>query len=90
MRVREGGPQDIDAVVAMGDEAVGWMNARGNTSQWGTEPWTGNEKREQAVYYALLSEGARVAETDEGEVVGVLLASEQGPGMLLAMRLSDQ
>jgi ribosomal protein S18 acetylase RimI-like enzyme len=77
MRVRSGGPEDFEAVLAIGDEAVAWMNARGNTMQWGAQPWTGNEKREQAIYYALLGEGARVVETDAGEVVGVLLATEQ-------------
>jgi GNAT superfamily N-acetyltransferase len=83
MRVREGMPQDIDAVLAMGDEAVGWMIARGTAMQWGTEPWTGNEKREQAIYLGLLGQGARIAETDEGELVGVLLTSRQGPSTAL-------
>ena len=49
MRIRPGGPGDIAAVLALGDEAVKWMNARGNTQQWGTEPWTGNQKREAAI-----------------------------------------
>jgi len=43
MRIRPGGPGDIAAVLALGDEAVKWMNARGNTQQWGTAPWTGNQ-----------------------------------------------
>jgi GNAT superfamily N-acetyltransferase len=80
MRVRAGGSEDFDAAIALGDEAVVWMNARGNTTQWGTEPWTGHEKREQAVYYGLLGDCAWVAETETGEIVGILLAADQAPG----------
>jgi hypothetical protein len=46
MRIRPGGPDDIAAVLALGDEAVKWMNARGNTRQWGTTPRTGDQERE--------------------------------------------
>lgn len=80
MHVRNGVSDDFDAVLALGDEAVAWMNARGNTAQWGTEPWTGNENREQLLYYGLLGDGVRVMETDEGEIVGVLMATEQRQG----------
>lgn len=80
MRIRDGEPEDFDAVIALGDEAVVWMNARGNTTQWGTEPWTGNEKREQAVYYGLLGECAWIAETETEEIVGILLATDLAPG----------
>jgi hypothetical protein len=38
MRIRQGGRDDVPLVMAFGDEAVAWMNARGNTQQWGTEP----------------------------------------------------
>jgi len=30
MKIRPGGPGDIAAVLALGDEAVEWMNARGS------------------------------------------------------------
>lgn len=77
MRIRPGTPEDFDAVLALGDEAVAWMNARGNTEQWGTKPWTGDEKHEQMVYYALLGDGVHVMESEEGDVVGVLMATDQ-------------
>lgn len=77
MRIRPGTPEDFDAVLALGDEAVAWMNARGNTEQWGTKPWTGDEKHEQMVYYALLGDGVHVMESKEGDVVGVLMATDQ-------------
>jgi hypothetical protein len=49
MRIRPGGPGDIATVLALGDETVKWMNARGNIQQWGTAPWTGNQMREAAI-----------------------------------------
>jgi GNAT superfamily N-acetyltransferase len=75
MHIREGGPQDIGAVLALGDEAVRWMNARGNTTQWGTTPWTGNAKREALVRTRARGGGMRIMQTDEGEAVGVLVAT---------------
>lgn len=77
MHVRRGVPEDFDAVMALGDEAVVWMNARGNTTQWGTQPWTGNDRRGQVIHDRLLGDGTRIMETDEGEVVGVLMATDQ-------------
>ncbi|HEY3873443.1 MAG TPA: GNAT family N-acetyltransferase [Actinocrinis sp.] len=83
MRIRHGGPTDFDAVLTLGDEAVAWMNARGNTTQWGTGPWTGNDRRMQVVRGYMNNGGVRIAETDEGRddgasaVVGVLVASQQ-------------
>ena len=53
MRIRPGGPGDIAAVLALGDEAVTWMNARGNTQQWGTAPWTGNQLLEEPLGCAM-------------------------------------
>lgn len=38
--IRRGGPADAPAVLDMLDAAVAWMNARGNTEQWGTKPWS--------------------------------------------------
>ena len=62
MRIREGGPDDVASVLALGDEAVVWMNSRGNTGQWGTTPWTGHEKREEVVRNRALGGGMRIAD----------------------------
>jgi GNAT superfamily N-acetyltransferase len=77
MHIRQGDPSDLDAVMALGDEAVVWMNARGNTTQWGTTPWTGNDRRAQVVREYVRSGGLRVMQTDEGEAVGVLVATQK-------------
>jgi hypothetical protein len=76
MRIRPGGPDDIAAVLALGDEAVKWMNARGNTQQWGTAPWTGNDKREAAIGDQARGSGTRIAEDQDGVVLGALVITE--------------
>ncbi|MEV6308070.1 GNAT family N-acetyltransferase [Streptomyces sp. NPDC051840] len=40
IRIRPGGPADAPAILEMLDAAVAWMNARGNTEQWGTVPYS--------------------------------------------------
>jgi len=77
MRIREGGLGDVPAVLALGDEAVAWMNARGNTTQWGTEPWTGHEKLESLTRNWALGGGMRVLETDDGGIVAALVITEE-------------
>jgi GNAT superfamily N-acetyltransferase len=76
MKIRPGGPDDVAVVLALGDEAVQWMNARGNTQQWGTSPWTGNEKREEFVRGQALGGGMRIAEDQDGTVLGSMVITE--------------
>jgi GNAT superfamily N-acetyltransferase len=38
--IRPGSLDDVPAVLAMLDSAIAWMNARGNTEQWGTTPYS--------------------------------------------------
>ena len=76
MGIRPGGPDDIAAVLALGDEAVKWMNARGNIQQWGTAPWTGNQKREAAIGDQARGSGMRIAEDQDGMVLGALVITE--------------
>ncbi|MEU9161174.1 GNAT family N-acetyltransferase [Streptomyces sp. NPDC048424] len=40
IRIRPGGPDDAAGILGMLDSAVAWMNARGNTEQWGTIPYS--------------------------------------------------
>jgi GNAT superfamily N-acetyltransferase len=73
MRIRPGGPGDIAAVLALGDEAVKWMNARGNTRQWGTAPWTGSQQREAVIRDLAHGGGMRIAEDQDGMVLGAMV-----------------
>ena len=42
MVLRRGGPDDAAGVIALFDEAVEWLVARGKTGQWGSEPLSRN------------------------------------------------
>lgn len=77
MRIRVGGPDDVDVILAFGTEAVAWMNARGNTQQWGTEPWTGKPKR-RALFEGRAAAGAvRVLEDEDGTPLGVMVITQE-------------
>ncbi len=76
MKIRPGGPDDVAVVLALGDEAVQWMNARGNTQQWGTAPWTGNQKRAAAIGDQARGGGMRIAEDQDGTVLGAMVITE--------------
>lgn len=77
MRIRSGDRDDVPSVLAFGDEAVAWMNARGNTQQWGTGPWTGNPERE-ATLLAHADNGAlRLLEDEDGVALGAMAITEK-------------
>ena len=40
MNIRPGRPEDARTVLALFDEAVAWLVARGQPGQWGTEPFS--------------------------------------------------
>lgn len=77
IRIRAGVPDDEAAVLRMGDEAVVWLAAQGRTGQWGVQPWTGDEKREKMIRERLAGGGGRIAETEDGEAVGVIVITEE-------------
>lgn len=77
MRIRPGGTDDVSTVLALGDEAVQWMNARGNTGQWGTAPWTGNDKREATIRTHATGGGMRIMQDEDGTVLGALVITEE-------------
>jgi GNAT superfamily N-acetyltransferase len=73
MKVRRGGPDDAAAVVALFDEAVEWLVARGQTGQWGSEPMSGNERMVARVHEWAAGDGLLWMAEDEGRVVGALV-----------------
>jgi GNAT superfamily N-acetyltransferase len=74
MRLRRGGPEDAPTLLALFDEAVAWLTARGSASQWGTEPWSGIPER-VALVERIAGEELWLAEID-GAVAGALAVSE--------------
>lgn len=76
MRIRRGGPEDAGAVIALFDEAVAWMVARGQTGQWGSEPMSRNERMVARVHEWAAGDGLWIAE-DGSAAVGALVVGER-------------
>ncbi len=73
--VRLATPDDTATMLELLDEAVVWLNARGNTEQWGTTPFSGDLKRVAAVALWAGSGGAVIASLD-GVATGALAVGE--------------
>jgi GNAT superfamily N-acetyltransferase len=76
--IREGGPDDVPAVLALFDEAVEWMVARGQTGQWGDEPFSSKPSNVERAEAWAAGGGLRMAELD-GEPVGLLVLGDAFP-----------
>ncbi|RAJ62368.1 acetyltransferase (GNAT) family protein [Streptomyces sp. Amel2xB2] len=84
IRIRSGGPADAPAVLAMLDGAVAWMNARGNTEQWGTEPWSRRPGGAERVAAYTAEMDVYVAESDGVPVGAMVLHSGPSPAIAVA------
>jgi hypothetical protein len=75
VRFRAGSSADIEAVLALFDANVAWLVARGNSAQWGSEPWSGSPK---LVAFApeLLSSGVVTIAEINGEAVGTSVVAD--------------
>jgi GNAT superfamily N-acetyltransferase len=82
MRIREGGVADAPIVLGLLDEAVEWMVARGQTEQWGSEPWSARPKLVARVE-GMAADGLWVGEVD-GEPVGALVLGGPAPAWIPA------
>jgi GNAT superfamily N-acetyltransferase len=85
-QIREGGPPDTGAVLSLFDEAVAWLVARGQTGQWGAEPFSANEARVVQAAEWSASGGLRIAEGPGGEPVGALVLGARPPWVSPAER----
>jgi GNAT superfamily N-acetyltransferase len=72
LRIRDGGDDDTAWLLGLFDETIEWMVARGQSGQWGSEPFTGDPRRLAQIGGLIDSGGLRVAELD-GEPVGALV-----------------
>jgi GNAT superfamily N-acetyltransferase len=70
-RIRPGEQDDELALLNMLDEAVAWMVARGQSGQWGDQPWSQAEKGRRAVHGMVNGGGLHVLERCRS-VVGAL------------------
>lgn len=88
MKIRPGDDRDLPVLLDMFDEAVAWMVARGNTEQWGTEPWSAQPRRVDRVR-GIVARADLVSRRHAGKRIGARLldhargeARARGVGML--------
>lgn len=62
--------------MALFDEAVAWMVDRGNTEQWGSEPWSTQPKRVNHIANKVERGDLWIAELDGSPVGALITASE--------------
>ncbi|XUL90134.1 GNAT family N-acetyltransferase [Streptomyces galilaeus] len=76
--IRDGGPDDIPAILGIFDSAVAWLTAQGRTGQWGSTPWSENPKAVAMVERYVATGSPYVAEVD-GVPAGTLTLTDS-PG----------
>ncbi|MBK3581803.1 GNAT family N-acetyltransferase [Streptomyces sp. MBT65] len=76
--IRDGGPEDIPAILGMLDSAVAWLVAQGRTGQWGSTPWSENPKAVAMVERYVAEGSPYIAEVD-GVPAGTLTLTDS-PG----------
>ncbi|WP_414170087.1 GNAT family N-acetyltransferase [Streptoverticillium reticulum] len=84
IHIRPGGPADAPAVLDMLDSAVAWMNARGNTEQWGTTPYSQKPGGVARVERYMTENVPYIAESDGTPVGALVLDSGPSPQMPIA------
>jgi GNAT superfamily N-acetyltransferase len=77
LTIRPGRSDDFAPLLAMFDEAVAWMVARGQPGQWGDQPWS-TQPRRVARVRGFTQEGLWIAECD-GEPAGALKIGPTAP-----------
>ncbi|MFI5807172.1 GNAT family N-acetyltransferase [Streptomyces sp. NPDC051561] len=81
VRIRPGRPGDVPAVLDMLDGAVEWMNARGNTEQWGTTPYSRKAGGAERVRHYMEECEPHIAEVDGLPVGAMVLSGGPSPTM---------
>ncbi|MEV7390638.1 MULTISPECIES: GNAT family N-acetyltransferase [unclassified Streptomyces] len=80
--IREGGPDDIPAMLGMLDSSVEWLVGQGRTEQWGTTPLSEREKTVESVVRYMDEGVTYIAEADG--VPAATLTLTDAPGAYLA------
>ncbi|MFF8832391.1 GNAT family N-acetyltransferase [Streptomyces sp. NPDC015131] len=78
MHLRQGGADDVPAILGVLDSAVAWLNERGITGQWGTEPWSARPRAVRGVREAAERGGAWLAEAGGVAAGALTLAAHPG------------
>ncbi|MFG2111284.1 GNAT family N-acetyltransferase [Streptomyces sp. NPDC048718] len=80
--IRQGGPDDVAAVLSLLDSAVDWLGDKGITAQWGTEPFSSRPKTAALVEQVVTEGSPWIAEID-GVPAGTLTLTPH-PGSYVA------
>lgn len=67
---------DLPAIMTMFDEAIAWMVSRGNTRQWGTEPWSTQPEKVASIRKRVEEADLWLAEVG-GVPVGTLITDDK-------------
>lgn len=78
-RIRRGETADAATMLALFDEAVTWLLARGQPGQWGTEPWSQRPEAVARVRQWASGPGLRIAEAADGAPLGALVLGADHP-----------
>ena len=76
MEIRRGDERDVPVLLGLYDEAVAWMVSRGNTEQWGTEPFSTQPRKVAGIRKTVAGGDLWLAEVG-GEPVGALIVSDR-------------
>jgi ribosomal protein S18 acetylase RimI-like enzyme len=79
VHIRPGTATDVPLLLALFDEAVAWLVARGQPGQWGTMPWS---QRPRAVGYVKAwanGRGLRIAQEHDATPLGALVLGTRPP-----------
>jgi len=79
IRIREGGPDDIPAILGMLDSGVAWLVSQGRTGQWGSTPLSENPKVAESLAGYMDGGTAYVAEVDGVAAATLTLDGAPGP-----------
>ncbi|KDN78741.1 GNAT family N-acetyltransferase [Streptomyces olindensis] len=76
--IRDGGPDDIPAILGMLDSCVEWLVSQGRTGQWGTKPLSQNPKTVESVRRYMAEGSVYMAEVDGVPAATVTLTDSPG------------
>lgn len=79
MTVRPGHPADWEMLLALFDEAVVWLTAKGLSGQWGEEPWSSDRVKVAAVKEMANADGLWVCEVGHDAVGGLIVQATPPP-----------
>lgn len=76
LRVERGQPGDADRLLALFDDAIAWLVARGQPGQWGSEPFSASPARVERARGWAASGDLWFAVADGGEDAGAIVLGE--------------